>query len=103
MQAIRQTEGFRQLDEVAQNLVDRLGHDQEHLRIDLENHTENISHSQNHTNDIITREHERTRRTILASLHSGRSYKPSGTRDGFSGGREDFPHQEKDSTSEFSL
>ena len=79
MQAIRQTEGFRQLDEVAQNLVDKLEQDQKRLRSDLENHTERIIHNQNHTNDILTREYERTRRTILASPYSGRSCEPSET------------------------
>lgn len=103
MQAIRQTEGFRYLDDVAQNLVDRLEQDQKRLHNVLENHTKRISHNQNHTNDIITREHERTRKTILASLHSGRSYKPSETRDGFSGGSEDLAQQEKDSRIESSL
>lgn len=103
MQVIRQTEGFRHLDEVAQNLVDRLGQDQERLRSDLENHTERISHNQNHTNDTITREHERTRRTILASLHSSRSCKPFEMRDGFSGGSEHLVQQEKDFSIESSL
>jgi hypothetical protein len=97
MQAIRQTEGFQHLDEVAQKLVDRLEQDQKRLRRDLETHTERISHNQNQTNDIITREHEQTRRTILASLRSGRSYKPSETQDVFSGGSVNLAQQEKDS------
>lgn len=85
------------MDEVAQNLVDKLEQDQKRLRSDLENHTERIIHNQNHTNDILTREHERTRRTILASLYSGRSCEPSEKRDWFSGGSEDIAQKEKDS------
>jgi hypothetical protein len=103
MQAIRQTEGFRHLDEVAQNLVDRLEQDQKRLRSDLENHTERIIHIQNHTNEILTREHEQTRRTILASLHSSRSCEPYETRDCFLGSSKDLSQQETDYLIESSL
>jgi hypothetical protein len=103
MQAIRQTEGFRHLDEVAQDLVDKLEQDQKRLRSDVETNTERIIHNQNHTNDIITREHEQTRRTILASLYSGRSCEPSETRDCFSGCSEDLSQQETDYLIESSL
>jgi hypothetical protein len=103
MQAIRQTEGFRHLDEVAQNLVDKLEQDQKRLRSDLENHTERIIHIQNHTNEILTREHEQTRRTILASLHSSRSCEPYETRDCFLGSSKDLSQQETDYLIESSL
>jgi hypothetical protein len=76
MQAIKQTEDFRNLDKVARHLVDRLEDDQSQLREDLEVNIERLSHGQDHTNEIITREHERTRKTILATIYSGRGNQP---------------------------
>jgi hypothetical protein len=76
MQAIKQTEGFRNLDKVARYLVDRLENDQSQLREDLEVNSERLSHGQDHTNELITREHERTRKTILATIYSERGNQP---------------------------
>jgi hypothetical protein len=76
MQAIKQTEGFRNLDKVARHLVDRLEDDQSQLREDLEVNIERLSHGQDHTNELIAREHERTRKTILATIYSERGNQP---------------------------
>jgi hypothetical protein len=76
MQAVKQTEGFRNLGQDAQDLVGRLDRDQNRLREDLKDHTERISHGQGHTNELIAREHERTRKTILASLQSNPADRP---------------------------
>jgi len=77
MQAIKQTEDFRYLDKVARDLVDRLEDDQSQLREDLEVDIERLSHGQDHTNELITKEHEQTRKTILATICSGRGNQSS--------------------------
>ncbi|KAH8769422.1 hypothetical protein F5882DRAFT_508227 [Hyaloscypha sp. PMI_1271] len=46
------------------------------LREDLEVNIERLSHGQDHTNELITREHERTRKTILATIYSRRGNQP---------------------------
>jgi hypothetical protein len=96
MQAIKQTEGFRNLDQVTQELVKRLDRDQIRLREDLKVHTERISNNQDHTNELITREHERTRSTILASIQSGGSNRPLRKFQGLPESSEDLDKEEKD-------
>ncbi|KAN0092090.1 hypothetical protein V8E51_017937 [Hyaloscypha variabilis] len=73
MQAVKQTEGFRNLDKVAKDLVDKLDTDQLQLRDDLRAHTNRLGHNQYQTNELISREHKQTRRIILASIQSGQS------------------------------
>ncbi|PMD33834.1 hypothetical protein L207DRAFT_535085 [Hyaloscypha variabilis F] len=73
MQAVKQTEGFRNLDKVAKDLVDKLDTDQLQLRDDLRAHTSRLGHNQYQTNELISREHRQTRRIILASIQSGQS------------------------------
>jgi hypothetical protein len=95
MQAIKQTEGFQRLDKVARDLVDRLEDDQSQLREDLEVNIERLSHGQDHTNEHITREHERTRKTILATIYSGRGNQPFENLQGPPEGTED-PGQKRE-------
>jgi hypothetical protein len=95
MQAIKQTEGFQWLDKVARDLVDRLEDDQSQLREDLEVNIERLSHGQDHTNEHITREHERTRKTILATIYSGRGNQPFENLQGPPEGTED-PGQKRE-------
>jgi hypothetical protein len=97
MQAIKQTEGFRNLDEITRDLVHKLEQDQNQLQVDLKEHTERLSHGQRHTNELITREHEQTRRTILASMQSGRASQSFRKPRRFADGSEDLTQEEKDS------
>jgi hypothetical protein len=96
MQAIKQTEGFQNLEKVARDLVHRLENDQTQLREDLQVNVERLSHDQDHTNEHITREHERTRRTILASIESGRGNQPFENSQGPPEGTEDLDQKHED-------
>ena len=96
MQAIKQTEGFWYLDKVARDLVGRLEDDQSRLRKDLEVNIEHLSHGQDHTNEHITREHERTRKTILATIYSGRGNQPFTNLQGPPEGTEDLGQKRED-------
>jgi hypothetical protein len=96
MQAIKQTEGFRYLDTVARDLVDRLEDDQSQLRQDLEVNIERLSHGQDHTKELITREHERTRKTILATIYSRRGNQPFQNLQGPPEGTEDLGQNRED-------
>ncbi|KAE9366867.1 hypothetical protein N431DRAFT_471897 [Stipitochalara longipes BDJ] len=96
MQAIQQTEGFQSLNEVARGLVYKLEGDQIQLREDLKSQTKCLSHGQHQTNELIMREHERTRKAILACVKSDRSSRIFQRHQGGTARTQDLTEEEKD-------
>jgi hypothetical protein len=76
MQAIKQTEGFRELNQSSRELVQRLEKEQDQLHGALKGHTEHLSYAQTNTQELILSEHERTRRTILDFIQFSRANQP---------------------------
>ncbi|KAE9381924.1 hypothetical protein N431DRAFT_539452 [Stipitochalara longipes BDJ] len=103
MQAVTQTEGFRDLNQVAQDLVQKLEKEQDQLREALKDNTEHLSHGQNYAQQLILNEHERTRRTILDSIQSNREKQPLQWTQGVAKDSADIDQMEKDRTAEVLL
>lgn len=76
MQAIKQTEGFRELTQSSRDLAQRLETEQNQLHVALKSHTEYLSYGQTNTLELILSEHERTRRTILDFIQRNRANQP---------------------------
>lgn len=74
IQAVKQLEGFRDLEKTTQELAEQLLESQEYIKRQLATNTNLVIRKQIKTNKLIGDEHERTRNEIIATIERNRQY-----------------------------